>query len=97
MISQEKVFQKLDKRSERLNSLGVEEIGVFGFVAREEAGQKSDIDFLVKFKEGEKSYRNHIELKDFLEELFETEVDLATEKSLKNSVRDQVLKEVNYA
>lgn len=97
MVSQEEVFQKLESQSERLNSLGVKEIGVFGSVARDEAGQESDIDFLVKFKDGEKTYRNYIELEDFLEQLFETEVDLATEKSLKSSIRDQVLREVNYA
>lgn len=97
MISKSEIFEVLESEEERLDSYGVERLGVFGSFSREDQTGSSDIDFLVEFSEGEKSYRNYIGLKRFLEEVFGREVDLVTEESLKPSMRDSILGEVEYA
>jgi predicted nucleotidyltransferase len=80
-----------------LDRYGVARIGVFGSVARGEAGPDSDVDLLVEFKPDQHPGFEFFELQETLEELFGTDVDLATSKSLHRLMRDRVLKEVAYA
>ena len=75
---------------------GVRSIVVFGSVARDEAGPKSDVDLLVEFDRpiGIRFY----ELIDHLETLLGCSVDLGTPQSLKPRIRSHVLAEaVNVA
>ncbi|MBI5181164.1 MAG: nucleotidyltransferase family protein [Nitrospirae bacterium] len=76
---------------------GVKKIGVFGSFAkgREKAG--SDVDVLVEFEEGYKTFDNYMELKFFLEDLFSRRVDLVTIKALKPQLKEDILQEVIYA
>jgi len=97
VVSLEDVFQKIEENREEIEELGVEELGVFGSVARNQASEGSDIDLLVKFKKEEKTYRNWMALHQLLEQIFETKIDLATEKSLKPAIKERVEKEITYA
>ncbi len=68
---------------EYLESYNPERIGIFGSYAREEDGENSDIDILVRFKETISLLdlaRIHRELSHALGK----KVDLVTEPSLKN-------------
>lgn len=76
---------------------GVKKIGVFGSFARGEEKEGSDIDFLVEFKEGSKTFDNYIDLKYFLQDLFGRNVDLVTVQALKPQLKDDILQEVIYA
>jgi predicted nucleotidyltransferase len=76
---------------------GVKKIGVFGSFARGEEKEGSDIDFLVEFKEGSKTFDNYIDLKYFLQDLFGRSVDLVTVQALKPQLKDDILQEVIYA
>lgn len=96
MLSSDEVLNFLEKNRNQVESFGADRIGVFGSVIREEQTQSSDIDFLVEFRDGEKSYRNFIGLKRFLEDELDTEVDLVTKSSVKPSMRDRILEEVKY-
>jgi predicted nucleotidyltransferase len=96
MMSQDEILDFLRKNKDQIESFGVDRIGVFGSVSRGEQTQSSDIDFLVDFEEGEKSYRNFIELKRFLENELGTDVDLVTRSSVKPSMRDRIFEEVEY-
>lgn len=84
-----------NKKREILNlaeKYGAYNIRIFGSVARGEDDEKSDIDFLVDFKEG-------VSLLDWggllmdLKNLLGHNVDVATEKVLKKRIKDRVLKE----
>lgn len=68
-----------------------EDILIFGSVARNESRVNSDIDFLVRMKPN--SGFGIGGLKWRLEELLNTKVDIATEKSLPILIREQVLRE----
>lgn len=76
---------------------GVRKIGVFGSSARGEEKEESDIDMLVEFEEGSKTFDNFMELKFFLEGLFGKKVDLATLEALRPQLKEGILKEVTYA
>ncbi len=76
---------------------GVKRIGIFGSFAREEQRADSDIDVLVDFEEGAKTFDSFMELKFFLEDLFHRKVDLVTIKALRPQLKESILKEVTYA
>lgn len=71
---------------------GARNVRVFGSVARGEAAETSDIDFLVDFEPGT-SLLQHGALIAELEQLLGRKVDVAPEKMLKERVRDRILRE----
>ncbi len=85
------------KRCDLKEKYGVKRIGFFGSFARGEHKGTSDIDVLVEFEKGAKTFDNYINLKFFLEEFFEMKVDLIIIDALKPAIKDRILKEVKYA
>ncbi|AKB26634.1 hypothetical protein MSMTP_3165 [Methanosarcina sp. MTP4] len=87
------------KEHEKLirQKFGVKRIGIFGSFARGEEREDSDLDVLVEFEEGQKTFDNYMDLKFYLEDLFGRDVDLVTEKALKRQLKDIIMKEVVYA
>jgi hypothetical protein len=71
---------------------GARNVRVFGSVARREAGEASDIDFLVDLEPG-RSLLEHAALSLELERLLDRRVDIVTEKGLRPRIRDRVLRE----
>lgn len=74
----------------------VKEIGVFGSRIKGEAKKGSDIDVLVEFQKKDKTFDNYMELKFFLEELFNCKVDLVLKSALKEEIKPYILPEVIY-
>lgn len=71
---------------------GVRNVRIFGSVARGSADQDSDVDFLVDMEPG----RSLFDLGGFLMDLkgiLGCEVDVVTEKGLRERVRNRALKE----
>lgn len=71
---------------------GARNVRVFGSVARGEATDESDVDLLVEFEPG----KSLLDLGGFSVELqsaLACRVDVATEKMLKDRMREQVLRE----
>ncbi|MEO6191938.1 MAG: nucleotidyltransferase family protein [Thermoanaerobaculia bacterium] len=71
---------------------GVRRMRVFGSVARGEADERSDVDFLVDLEKG----RSLLDLGGLLmdlQDLLGRPVDVVTEKGLKMRIRDRVLEE----
>lgn len=75
-----------------LRRFGVRSLWLFGSFARGEARPKSDVDLLVDFDEPP-TYRQFMQLRIFLEELLDVEVDLVTESGLRERVRPSVEEE----
>ncbi|MBI4589465.1 MAG: nucleotidyltransferase family protein [Candidatus Rokubacteria bacterium] len=71
---------------------GARNVRVFGSVARGEADDRSDIDILVEMERG-RSLLDLAGLWRELNELLGRRVDVVTEKGLRDSIREQVLKE----
>ena len=90
------VMQTLSMHHHDLKRLGVKSLRLFGSVARNEARPDSDIDFLIEFI-SEPSFFELFEVQYFLEDLFHCKIDLGMEESLKEHLREPVLKDVIYA
>jgi uncharacterized protein len=71
---------------------GAYNIRIFGSVARGDFNESSDIDFLVELEPGRSLFDLGGLLMD-LQDLLNRKVDIGTTKMLKESIRDQVLKE----
>jgi uncharacterized protein len=91
------VLQLLADQQARLRARGVRRLGLFGSMARDQAQPGSDMDFVVEFEPGRKTFDNFMDLKDFLEHLFERRVDLVTSEGIKPQLRDRILSETIYA
>jgi predicted nucleotidyltransferase len=89
-------MQTLSMHHHDLKRLGVKSLRLFGSVARNEARPDSDIDFLIEFV-SEPSFFELFEVQYFLEDLFHCKIDLGMEESLKEHLRETVLKDVIYA
>ena len=74
---------------------GVEELGIFGSVARGEDTPGSDIDILAKINI--KTYHNYCELISYLEEKLKRKVDLVSKhKGLKERFLSIINKDIIY-
>ncbi len=74
---------------------GVECIGVFGSVARDEANENSDIDILYKIAKDRKlSLFNYLKLTKQLEEYFQKKIDLVREQALKPQLKKYIQNDI---
>ncbi len=62
--------------------LGVYRFGLFGSFVTGKQNSESDVDLLVEFKPGTKSFDNFMDLSFLLEEFFGRKVDLVTSRSV---------------
>jgi predicted nucleotidyltransferase len=92
MDLREVLTRKKDEIAKIAATHGARNIRVFGSVARGEADEKSDIDFLVEMEPG----RSLLDLGGLLMDLQEVlgrDVDVVTERGLNPRIRDRVLRE----
>jgi hypothetical protein len=78
-----------DRLPELRRRFAVRRLAVFGSVARDEATERSDVDVLVDF-DGPASFDGYFGLKEELEALLGTRVDLATRAMLKTRIKPQI-------
>ncbi len=95
--TKEDVFTLRRQSGDQLRRFGVERLSVFGSFARGEPNEQSDVDILVKFDEGQKSFDNFLSLAEFLEELSGRKVDLMTPESLNPRFGHHILEEAEHA
>ena len=80
------ILKVLDAHRDEINSrFGVSSLSVFGSVARDEAAEESDVDLLVTFKDTPGIF-GFLELKEYLENLLQSHVDLVTRSADRKSV-----------
>ncbi|MDT5294587.1 MAG: uncharacterized protein QOJ76_1467 [Acidobacteriota bacterium] len=68
VTTKEEVFTLLRRNDAHLRRFGVGRFGLFGSFARGEPNGESDVDLLVEFAPGQKSF-DFMRLADFLEEI----------------------------
>ncbi len=71
---------------------GAKNIKVFGSVARGEENQNSDVDFVVEMGKG-KTVLNRIALMQDLKKLLGQEVDVVTYKSLREKIKNDLIRD----
>lgn len=97
MVTYEKILKKIEENKETVRKFGVERIGLFGSYVRGEQQKRSDIDILVEFEKGKKTFDNYMDLKFFLEDLFGCNVDLVIKEAIKPRLKPYILEIVQYA
>lgn len=73
--------------------LGVRRLALFGSVQRDDARADSDVDLLVEFAPGMKSYDRFVALAELLERLLSRPVELVTTESLSPFLKSYILAE----
>lgn len=92
------VLLKIKQHSDDIKSIyKVKKIGLFGSFANSTQKTDSDIDILVEFDKGGKTFDNYMELKFYLERLFRRKVDLVIKDTLKPRIKNKILSEMKYA
>ena len=76
-----------------VRALGVVRLALFGSVLRGEASPESDVDLLVEFAPGEKSFDRFMALGDLLEEQLGRPVELVTPEALSPFIGPRILSE----
>jgi len=74
-------------------ALGVQRLALFGSVQRDTARADSDVDVLVEFLPGKKSYDQFLALGDLLERVLGRPVELVTAESLSPFLKPYILAE----
>lgn len=76
-----------------IRSLGVSRLAVFGSVLKGTATPASDIDVLVQFSPGQKSYDHFVELSELLERILHRPVELVTAEAISPYLAPRILAE----
>jgi len=77
--------------TDKLRALGVVRLALFGSVLRGTPGPESDVDVLVSFAEGTKTYARFLAVGDLLEDLLGRRVELVTTEALSPYLGPRIL------
>ena len=94
--SKEQAITLVRRHAAALQALGVARLGLFGSFVRQEQAADSDVDPLVEFAPGKKTFDNFMQLSFLLEDIFQRRVELVTPESLSPYIGPHVLQEVEY-
>lgn len=97
MSPSETILQTLRQHRHRLKELGVARIGLFGSYAEGCQTEESDIDILVEFAPGQKTFDNYMDLKFFLEDALGDTVDLVIADAVRPELAPYIRGSVKYA
>jgi predicted nucleotidyltransferase len=92
-LTRQRALEVLAACEPDIRALGVTRLALFGSVARDEAGPDSDVDILVQFAAGTKTYDRFLVLSELLEQQLGRPVDLVTTDSLSPFIGPRILAE----
>jgi len=94
MTNLENLKKTLQAHKEELNQkYGVSKIGVFGSFVKNEQNNTSDVDVLIEFDKAV-DLLTFVNLKNYLSDLLNVNVDLVMKKALKPKIGQRILQEV---
>lgn len=96
MLGREDILKQLQENAEKIRSLGVKRLSLFGSYAQEKQQAQSDIDFLVDFEQGRGLFDDYIQLQELLENLFEKNVDLVKTHLVREELREDIFSGKQY-
>ena len=94
--TKEDLLSLIRAHREQIEAFGVSRLGIFGSFARGQPREESDVDVLVDFVPGHKTFDAFIHLAFFLEDLFGRPVELITPESLSPYIGPHILSETEY-
>jgi len=90
------ILNAIREKVGQFHTLGVKRLGLFGSFVRGEPSAKSDVDILVEFETGQKTFDHFMQLSFLLEEIFQRRVEIVTPESLSPHIGPHILREVEY-
>jgi uncharacterized protein len=90
-VSRDEILAAVRSNRDALKRLGVRELALFGSFARGDAGEASDVDFVVELER--KSFDSYMAVKELHESLLGRRVDLVLKSAIKPRLREQILRE----
>ena len=90
------ILAALERHAAELKGFGIVEVGLFGSWARGKPHRHSDVDILVEFAPGTKTFDNYMDAKFFLERIFRRKVDLVLKCCLKPALRQRILESTRH-
>ena len=97
MNSLSEVIDLMNDHMASIDQFHIRKIGVFGSFTRGEQTNESDVDILVEFEENQETLDNYMDLKFFLEDLFNRRVDVVIFDAIKDALKKSILESVKYA
>src|SRR3990172_2881072 len=94
--AKEHILALLREHEAQIKALGVKRLALFGSFVRGQQSIDSDVDVLVEFTPGGKTFDNFSQLAFFLEGLFGRRVELITPESLSPYLGPHILNEIEY-
>ena len=95
--SKDEIYQRLFESQAVLKKYGAKKVGLFGSFVRGTQTPASDVDLLIEFEEGKKSFDHFMQLVLLLEDILQRKVELVTLASLSPHIGPHILREVDYA
>ena len=92
-LTREQAVKLLMAAEPEIRALGIERLGLFGSVLRGEAQPDSDVDLLVQFSPGAKTFDRFLALCELLEQRLGRPVDLVTTEALSPFIGPHILAE----
>jgi predicted nucleotidyltransferase len=89
----DQAVERLARCESQIRALGVTRLALFGSVARGEPRADSDVDVLVQFGPGTKSYARFLTLSDLLEAHLGRRVELVTTEAASPFIGPRILAE----
>ncbi|MBI4878855.1 MAG: nucleotidyltransferase domain-containing protein [Planctomycetes bacterium] len=94
-LTQEEAIARIRAVEPEIRVLGVERPALFGSVLHGSVGPESDVDILVRFAQGSKTYGRLLALSELLEERLGGRVDLVTTEALSPFLGPRILAETH--
>lgn len=94
--TKEQILSLIRGHQDQIRSWGVRRLGLFGSFVRGQPSGDSDIDILVEFETGHKTFDNFVGVALFLEGLLGRRVELVTPEALSPYIGPHILGEVEY-
>lgn len=92
-VGRKDILERLREAEEEIRAMGIRHLALFGSAARDELRPGSDVDLLVEFAAGEKSFDRFLALSDLLEDLLGRRVELVTTEALSPFIGSRILAE----
>lgn len=94
--SKDELVSLVKENQIEIQKYGIKRLGLFGSFATERQGDDSDVDLLVEFEPGQKSFDRFMALSFFFENILGRRVDLVTTDALSPYLGPHILREVEY-
>jgi predicted nucleotidyltransferase len=93
VLTRQDAWSRLTTCEAEIRALGVQRLALFGSVLRDQASPESDVDLLVEFRPGAKTYQRLLDLADLLEQRLGHRVELVTTEALSPYIGPRILAE----